>query len=542
MHSNRWQHSIVWRRTLLSLCFISGLPLLSVAQDSSYPAYPKRTSAAPDSMSRAEQQAELLVSLSADKIISLLNEEPGLLLEVKKTLVRKAYEQGRILNPEDLTDEALFRLINNDINIRVVVTQEIENRLYVRAKPTKEQLDRDRKMLQARGVSPNANAAVPEQKGVAAENQEDIFWTEHDRLLDSFPPAQNPIQAPGANPSPAPQPQTPALPYDSQRAIERTQLDYASPSMDSGGFGDFGGSMDGTGMQRINPDQLSGLMAARMASSGSSNEEVNSQGMGESAFGIMPVSAASQNGGAMGAGTFSSGLTSPFPSPSSSSLSDQLLYGSSQTLQQPNAAHQYPLTASLRMPRAPTGPSITDLGLDRPMLSRRPNPYADVPALYDLYTQYSSRAPILERFGAEIFRNGTSNFNMLPMDMPVGPDYVLGPGDSLTVSLWGGVSQRLIRVVDREGRISLPEAGVLQVSGRTLGDVQQSVQRALRSQFRDVQADVSISRIRSIRVYVVGNVEHPGPYDVSSLSTPLNALVEAGGPTSRGSLRTLKHC
>jgi protein involved in polysaccharide export with SLBB domain len=56
-----------------------------------------------------------------------------------------------------------------------------------------------------------------------------------------------------------------------------------------------------------------------------------------------------------------------------------------------------------------------------------------------------------------------------------------------------------------------------------------------------VDADVSLSRIRTVRVYVTGDVERPGPYDVSSLSTPLNALYLAGGPTSEGSLRVVLH-
>src|SRR5205807_8917976 len=54
-------------------------------------------------------------------------------------------------------------------------------------------------------------------------------------------------------------------------------------------------------------------------------------------------------------------------------------------------------------------------------------------------------------------------------------------------------------------------------------------------------ADVSLSRLRTIRIYVVGDVQRPGAYDVSSLSTPLNALYQAGGPTSRGSMRIVKH-
>jgi protein involved in polysaccharide export with SLBB domain len=126
------------------------------------------------------------------------------------------------------------------------------------------------------------------------------------------------------------------------------------------------------------------------------------------------------------------------------------------------------------------------------------------------------------------------------MDLPAGPDYVLGPGDGVSIDIWGGVAQRLQRVVDPAGRLALPEVGTVQVSGRTLGDVQRIVQAALRTQFHEVEADVSLSRIRSVRVYVVGEVENPGPYDISSLSTPLNALYAAGGPTSRGSLRHLR--
>src|SRR4030095_13649354 len=67
------------------------------------------------------------------------------------------------------------------------------------------------------------------------------------------------------------------------------------------------------------------------------------------------------------------------------------------------------------------------------------------------------------------------------------------------------------------------------------------VQSALASQYRDTSAEVSVARLRTIRVYVVGEVSEPGAYDISSLSTPLNALVSAGGVTARGSLRLLKH-
>ncbi len=169
------------------------------------------------------------------------------------------------------------------------------------------------------------------------------------------------------------------------------------------------------------------------------------------------------------------------------------------------------------------------------------SPYSDIPSVYDIFAHSATATNSIERFGEAVFQNPTSASGTIPIDFPASPDYVVGPGDGLTIDLWGGVSQRLVRTVDHEGRIALPEIGPMLVNGQTLGDVQQAVQRLLRTQFRDVSADVSLSRLRTVRVYVVGDVNHPGPYDVSSLSTPLNALLAAGGPTSDGSLRIVKH-
>src|SRR5438445_429824 len=171
----------------------------------------------------------------------------------------------------------------------------------------------------------------------------------------------------------------------------------------------------------------------------------------------------------------------------------------------------------------------------------RANPYSDIPSLYDMYVQASVHQRPAERFGLEVFHNSSNDPQAIPIDLPVGPDYVIGPGDGLEIDLWGGVSQRMFRLVDSEGRVSLPEAGPLLVSGRSLGETQQAVQQVLRTQYRNVSADVSLSRLRTVRVYVVGDVAQPGAYDISSLSTPLNALFVASGVTPRGSLRAIKH-
>jgi protein involved in polysaccharide export with SLBB domain len=170
----------------------------------------------------------------------------------------------------------------------------------------------------------------------------------------------------------------------------------------------------------------------------------------------------------------------------------------------------------------------------------RPSPY-NLLALRDLYTQVPEQTSSLRRFGSELFVNHGTNRKDTAVDMPIGPDYILGPGDGLTIDLWGGMTQRITRTIDQQGRIVLPEAGPLMLAGLSLGQAQKTVENALGSQFRNARAEVSITRLHTLRIYVVGDVQRPGAYDVSSVSTPLNALIAAGGPTATGSLRTIRH-
>ena len=179
---------------------------------------------------------------------------------------------------------------------------------------------------------------------------------------------------------------------------------------------------------------------------------------------------------------------------------------------------------------------------------RLPTPY-NLLSLRDLYTQVPQDDTKLKRFGSEMFlnRGGSSGSRSavgpkdIPIDLPVGPDYVLGSGDGLTINLSGGISQSFTRIVDREGKIALPEAGPIVIAGLTLQHAQTVIEDALKQQYRNVRVDITIARLRTVRIYVVGDVQRPGAYDLSSLSTPLNALYAAGGPTSVGSLRILRH-
>jgi protein involved in polysaccharide export with SLBB domain len=178
---------------------------------------------------------------------------------------------------------------------------------------------------------------------------------------------------------------------------------------------------------------------------------------------------------------------------------------------------------------------------NQPATSSLKNPYPGLPSAKDLYRQFPSQEARLQRFGASIFIHGTGNTDLLPIDLPAGPDYVLGPGDGLFINLWGSVSQRFKVTVDRGGQIALPEAGAVMVAGRTVAAAQQQIQNALSGQFKNARIDVSLTRLRTVRVYVVGDVAQPGAYDLSSLSTPLNALFAAKGPTPQGSLRVVRH-
>jgi protein involved in polysaccharide export with SLBB domain len=163
-------------------------------------------------------------------------------------------------------------------------------------------------------------------------------------------------------------------------------------------------------------------------------------------------------------------------------------------------------------------------------------PY-NLQSLRDLYSQVPEQTSKLRRFGSDVFLERGLATKQMSIDVPVGPDYILGSGDGLIINFWGGISQSLPRTIDREGKIVLPEAGAVSVAGLSIQRAQEVVQQELSRQFRDAKVAITISRLRTIRVYVVGDVQRPGAYDISSLSTPLNALYAAGGPTRSGSLR-----
>jgi protein involved in polysaccharide export with SLBB domain len=145
----------------------------------------------------------------------------------------------------------------------------------------------------------------------------------------------------------------------------------------------------------------------------------------------------------------------------------------------------------------------------------------------------------LRQYGYSMFAANVSTFAPVD-DIPVGPDYVLGPGDDLTINVWGAVDSTLVRTVDRNGRIVLPKVGDLRIWGLTFSQADRVIRDELARFFRGFQTSVTMGRLRTVSVHVVGEVCQPGVYTLSSLTTVTNALYSAGGPTKLGSLREVR--
>jgi len=472
---------------------------------------PRRVSEQDRNEYGADQTADLSqenlrrVAASAIQIRGVLVKDEGLMVELKRWVAKESTDNGQVVEDSKLTDQAIFDRLERDVAFRSVATRLLQRYGYLvpTTNPDSDFAKEKQLVLQERARRLVQIEAQEDSESLKPQKNDRDF--ERTGTCDPRRDQDCPPQSPANRQNTRVPNGMPALETNPQATPEQAPTHRQPQILRADG---------------LPPD--TDLLGGTTADSSAPNLQMTS--------GLVKRDANPLTG---------------FQSPGQG-LNDTL-----------------PLTRSL--PSAPvdrsgiTGVSMGKNGTEQPSRERylrgrteeeeispvrmvhRANPYADIPSLYDMYVQASVRQRPTERFGLDIFRNTTNDPLAIPMDLPVGPDYVLGPGDSLEIDLWGGVSQRLFRVVDRQGRVSLPEAGPLLVSGRNLGDVQQAVQQALRTEYRDVSADVSLSKLRTVRVYVVGDVAQPGAYDISSLSTPLNALFVAGGVTPRGSLRALKH-
>ncbi|MBW1991243.1 MAG: SLBB domain-containing protein [Deltaproteobacteria bacterium] len=149
------------------------------------------------------------------------------------------------------------------------------------------------------------------------------------------------------------------------------------------------------------------------------------------------------------------------------------------------------------------------------------------------------RRMFIKQFGYSFFYQPPASF--LPLqNVPVGPDYVVGPGDTVHIVLWGSIQGDITSTVDRQGRITIPKIGAVHVSGLTFQQLKEALNQEFSRQYTNFQMSVTLDNLRTIQVFVVGQARFPGSYAVSSLSTLVSALFAAGGPSKSGSLRDIQ--
>jgi protein involved in polysaccharide export with SLBB domain len=198
-------------------------------------------------------------------------------------------------------------------------------------------------------------------------------------------------------------------------------------------------------------------------------------------------------------------------------------------LRQPGATLDRPDTSNTTDPRDPLGQL------------RRPSRKLDGPAApgeFELFVQrLAGDTVLIRRFGAELMQPDEPGAETSPQ---IPSDYLVKPGDELLVTIWGSVDADIRTRVDRNGRITIPRVGPVLVAGVRYADLSATVSQRVGQVFRNFQISVALGQLRAQRVYVTGFVERPGAYSVGSLSTVLNALIQAGGPSAAGSLRQVE--
>jgi protein involved in polysaccharide export with SLBB domain len=146
----------------------------------------------------------------------------------------------------------------------------------------------------------------------------------------------------------------------------------------------------------------------------------------------------------------------------------------------------------------------------------------------------------LRRFGSDAVTEGGGPADAADFSPLVPADYLIQPGDELSLLMWGSVDADLRLIVDRSGRINIPRVGSVMVAGVRYAELPGVISQRVALVFKGFQLSVSLGQLRGIRVYVTGFVTRPGAYTVSSLTTLMAALIRAGGPSAAGSFRQIQ--
>lgn len=148
-------------------------------------------------------------------------------------------------------------------------------------------------------------------------------------------------------------------------------------------------------------------------------------------------------------------------------------------------------------------------------------------------------API---WGQDFFRNGNIEIYDRVPNARVSDSYILGEGDQVNISIWGYAYYNETFTVSSDGYITTSEVGRIYVKGLTFSAARQLIRQRFSGSFdlKNSNFDITLVYSKSIKVNIVGEVMHPGSYNIASINTAFNALAVAGGPTDIGSVRNIQ--
>ncbi len=201
-----------------------------------------------------------------------------------------------------------------------------------------------------------------------------------------------------------------------------------------------------------------------------------------------------------------------------------------------------PATAAASAAAEPPPPATNDEAvLDQVLDGRLPGDQASKSLHKALSVPTAeSRWRGLPLFGRELFRPGAESSFAPIENAPVGPDYVLGPGDNLIAFVSSLRDTAIQLTLDREGKVFLPQVGSTFLWGLSFADAEALIRARLATVLRGARVHVSMGRVRALDVFVAGAVRAPGKYTVTGMATALNAVSATGGPTGLGSLRDIR--
>jgi len=169
----------------------------------------------------------------------------------------------------------------------------------------------------------------------------------------------------------------------------------------------------------------------------------------------------------------------------------------------------------------------------------------EVPAQESLFARtrrigaYQAISLDLKPFGYDFFGQAAVRVQTDKRDIPVPMKYVIGPGDEVKLLLWGRVNAQYNLTVDRDGKITIPQVGPLFVAGMTFEEMSKYIIKQS-EQIVGTNVDISMGALKTIQVFILGDVQRPGPYTIGSFATITDALIMAGGPTAIGSMRNVQ--